>query len=229
MQYIVEHAEARFAVVEDQEQVDKLLRVREQCPRLEFIVYEDARGLRALLGARPAEPGRAGGARREVRRSDSPTYFEEEVARGRPGRPRGHLLHLRHDRGAQGRDAVAPEPDRDGAHRDRARGPRARRRGARVPADGLGRRPHASPTRRRSSPASRSTARRARDTVLARPQGDRPDLLLRAAPHLGEHPHRRHDPHRGRGVAQAPADPLLPRPGPGGSSDVGSPASPCRC
>jgi long-chain acyl-CoA synthetase len=45
--YIVDHAEARFAVAEDQEQVDKLLHVRAQCPRLEFIVYQDPRGLRA--------------------------------------------------------------------------------------------------------------------------------------------------------------------------------------
>ena len=45
--YIVDHAEARFAVVEDQEQVDKLIRVREQCPRLEWIVYDDPRGMRA--------------------------------------------------------------------------------------------------------------------------------------------------------------------------------------
>ena len=50
--YIVDHAEARFAVAEDQEQVDKLLRVREQCPRLEFIVYDDTRGMRALLASR---------------------------------------------------------------------------------------------------------------------------------------------------------------------------------
>ena len=45
--YIVDHAEARFALVEDQEQVDKLLHLRAQCPRLETIVYDDARGLRA--------------------------------------------------------------------------------------------------------------------------------------------------------------------------------------
>ena len=46
MQYIVGHAEARFAVVEDQEQVDKLLLVRVQCPGLEYIIYADPRGLR---------------------------------------------------------------------------------------------------------------------------------------------------------------------------------------
>ena len=32
--YIADHAEVRFAVVEDQEQVDKLLHVKAQCPRL---------------------------------------------------------------------------------------------------------------------------------------------------------------------------------------------------
>ncbi len=34
MQYILDHGEARIAVVEDQEQVDKLLRVKARCPRL---------------------------------------------------------------------------------------------------------------------------------------------------------------------------------------------------
>src|SRR3972149_740667 len=46
MQYIIDHAEANFAIVEDQEQVDKLLNLKEQCPRLEYIIYDDPRGLR---------------------------------------------------------------------------------------------------------------------------------------------------------------------------------------
>ena len=45
MQYIVDHADARFAVVEDQEQADKLLAVRDACPKLEYIIYSDSRGL----------------------------------------------------------------------------------------------------------------------------------------------------------------------------------------
>src|SRR3546814_7393008 len=44
--YVMEHAEARFAVVEDQEKVDKLLEVKERCPRLERMVYDEARGVR---------------------------------------------------------------------------------------------------------------------------------------------------------------------------------------
>ncbi|MBE9554725.1 MAG: AMP-binding protein [Proteobacteria bacterium] len=46
MAFVVEHAEARFALAEDQEQVDKLLEIRETVPRLEQIIYEDTRGLR---------------------------------------------------------------------------------------------------------------------------------------------------------------------------------------
>src|SRR5699024_11103780 len=36
----------RFAVVEDQEQVDKLLEIKARCPTLEQIIYDDPRGLR---------------------------------------------------------------------------------------------------------------------------------------------------------------------------------------
>ena len=121
--YIVEHAEARFAVAEDQEQVDKLLHVREQCPRLEFIVYVDARGLRAY-----SEPCLLSLAELEER-GDEARPRPADLLRGRDGQGRGrghrgHLLHLGHDRGAQGRDAVIPQPDRDGPHRDRAGGAR---------------------------------------------------------------------------------------------------------
>jgi long-chain acyl-CoA synthetase len=44
--YPINNAEVAFAVVEDQEQVDKLLEVREQCPQLAHIWYDDPRGLR---------------------------------------------------------------------------------------------------------------------------------------------------------------------------------------
>ena len=45
MQYIYEHAEAKFAIVEDQEQVDKLLEIKSKLPKLKHIIYEDARGI----------------------------------------------------------------------------------------------------------------------------------------------------------------------------------------
>ena len=46
LRYVMQHAEARFAIAEDQEQVDKLLELRDSCPGLEKIVYVDPRGMR---------------------------------------------------------------------------------------------------------------------------------------------------------------------------------------
>ncbi len=46
MAYVLGHAEVRFAVVEDQEQVDKLLSISEEVPSLKEIVYDEPRGLR---------------------------------------------------------------------------------------------------------------------------------------------------------------------------------------
>ena len=46
MVYVFDDAEAEFAIVEDQEQVDKLLEILPRCPRLKHIVYDDPRGMR---------------------------------------------------------------------------------------------------------------------------------------------------------------------------------------
>ncbi len=82
MQYIICHAEARFAVVEDQEQVDKLLHVKAQCPQLEYIIYDDPRGLRGypepfLMSLEQVQ---------ELGKKfvlDNPTYYEDEIAKGK--------------------------------------------------------------------------------------------------------------------------------------------------
>ena len=42
----INNAEVRFAIVEDQEQIDKMLEAREQCPALAHIYFDDPRGLR---------------------------------------------------------------------------------------------------------------------------------------------------------------------------------------
>ena len=42
----INNADVKFCVVEDQEQVDKLLEIREQCPQLAHIFFDDPRGLR---------------------------------------------------------------------------------------------------------------------------------------------------------------------------------------
>jgi len=48
----ITNAEVRFAMVEDQEQVDKLMDIRGQCPLLSSIIYDDPKGLRNYV-----EPG----------------------------------------------------------------------------------------------------------------------------------------------------------------------------
>ncbi len=42
----INNADVRFAVVEDQEQVDKLVEIREKCPQIAHIYYDNPRGLR---------------------------------------------------------------------------------------------------------------------------------------------------------------------------------------
>jgi long-chain acyl-CoA synthetase len=81
MEYIVDHAEARFAVVEDQEQVDKLLRVREQCPVLEWIVYDDPRGLRHYRDAGLVSLEELQERGRKFAQ-DNPGYLEQEIGKG---------------------------------------------------------------------------------------------------------------------------------------------------
>jgi len=82
MQFVLEHAETRFAVVDGQEQVDKLLEVKERCPKLEQIIYRWPRGMRHYKQpflhsmADIQERGRAFAA-------DNPDFFLDEIAKGK--------------------------------------------------------------------------------------------------------------------------------------------------
>ena len=77
----ITNAEVQLALVEDQEQVDKLLEIREQCPLLQHIIYDDPRGLRnyeesALTALdQLIENGAAMAAKQ-------PSFFADEVAKG---------------------------------------------------------------------------------------------------------------------------------------------------
>lgn len=46
MAYVLDHADIAVAVVQDQEQVDKIISVQDQLPKLRHIVYDETRGLR---------------------------------------------------------------------------------------------------------------------------------------------------------------------------------------
>ncbi len=79
--YVLNDAEIAYAVVEDQEQVDKMLEAKPQVRTLEHIYYDDPRGLRNYEGVtsfdRLLEIGR------EFDRAH-PGFFDAEVAKGRP-------------------------------------------------------------------------------------------------------------------------------------------------
>lgn len=104
MQFIVAHAEVRFALVEDQEQADKLINVKAECPRLQYVIYRDPRGMRNykldyLLGYEAVQQlGRGFGKER-------PDYVMQEIGKGSDedlavicytsgttGRPKGVML-----------------------------------------------------------------------------------------------------------------------------------------
>jgi long-chain acyl-CoA synthetase len=79
----INNAEVRFAVVEDQEQVDKMLEIREQCPQLAHIFYDEPRGLRHY-----DQPGLAGleelVAAGTAFARNHPSFFPEEVNKAQP-------------------------------------------------------------------------------------------------------------------------------------------------
>ncbi len=81
--YPINNADVRFAIVEDQEQVDKLLEIRPQCPQVAHIYYDDPRGLRNY-----AEPGlhslealiEAG----QIQLNQHPKLVQEQIALAQP-------------------------------------------------------------------------------------------------------------------------------------------------
>jgi long-chain acyl-CoA synthetase len=85
--YLCEDSASVILFVEDDEQLDKALEVRERLPRLRRIVVFDMEGLHSLRARRRARGALAG---------------DRSRVAGDPG------LHLRHHRQAQGRDAQPP-------------------------------------------------------------------------------------------------------------------------
>jgi len=86
MQYVMQDAAIRIAVVEDQEQVDKMLEIAPQCPDLQKVVYDDPRGLRNYVEANLQsfdalqEAGRAYGLQH-------PNHVDDAMATIRPDSP----------------------------------------------------------------------------------------------------------------------------------------------
>src|SRR6266508_4235873 len=83
LQYVWSHAEVSVIVAEDQEQVDKIITLREQLPALKFVIYDDPRG----MGQYPFDWLRSFGDVEELGRkfgAEHPGYFEGEVDKVRP-------------------------------------------------------------------------------------------------------------------------------------------------
>ncbi len=124
MAFVMEDAEIGFAFAENQEQVDKLLELREHTPRLRHIFYSDPRGLRNYT-----QPGLMSIEELIVRGkaydAANPRFFEDSAARARPedvsvilytsgttGKPKGvcqtHASFIASARGGMETDGLNP-------------------------------------------------------------------------------------------------------------------------
>lgn len=84
IKYIAANSETRFAVVEDQEQVDKFLQIKGELPRLEKIIYWQYKGIpgyndATLIGYRQVQQS---GQKYEA---EHPGAFEQNIADGKAG------------------------------------------------------------------------------------------------------------------------------------------------
>ena len=81
MAYVLDNAEIDFAIVEDQEQVDKLLEIRDSIKGMSHIIYDDGRGLRNYTqsGLHSFDSVQALG---KAHDQDHPDFFQREVDAG---------------------------------------------------------------------------------------------------------------------------------------------------
>lgn len=79
----INNADVKFCVVEDQEQVDKLLEIRGDCPQLAHIFFDDPRGLRKYVenGLGSLDELLAAG---DVFCKQHPDFFTDEIDKAQP-------------------------------------------------------------------------------------------------------------------------------------------------
>ena len=107
MAYVLDHAEVKFAVVQNQEQVDKVASIADRLPRLRTVIYEEERGLAGYdhtnlysfrqvqeLGRRELaeNAGAAGWWLDEIARGQGSDVSVMLYTSGTTGRPKGVVL-----------------------------------------------------------------------------------------------------------------------------------------
>ncbi len=104
MKFVLDHAEVRFALGEDQEQVDKLIEIIDDCAKLETVIFDRHRGMRSydIANLHSLDDVRKTG--REWH-AEKPDFYASEIAKsggsdtaiimytsGTTGQPKGVLL-----------------------------------------------------------------------------------------------------------------------------------------
>ena len=82
MHYVLKHADLRFLIAEDQEQVDKAMAVKEKCPALQHIIFDDPRGLKNDAAIPLLDFPRVQQLGRDFAK-ENPDFIADEIARGK--------------------------------------------------------------------------------------------------------------------------------------------------
>ena len=127
MLFVMQDAAIRYALVEDQEQVDKLLEIKDQLPQLKLIGYDDPRGMRhydqpfihdieALMAmGRVFQQNHPGFLDAEVAQGGSDDISVMLYTSGTTGKPKGvcltHNAFISAARGGIGFDGLSADED----------------------------------------------------------------------------------------------------------------------
>ncbi len=82
--FVIDHSDAIFVVAEDQEQVDKILELKEKIPKVRSVIYTDPKGMRAYTDSFLLDFAEVQKRGRELDARE-PGLFDRNVARGTGG------------------------------------------------------------------------------------------------------------------------------------------------